>query len=48
MLTAAVLANLAELTGERASLEEAIALLEEARYTVLAERYRSRLSSFAG
>lgn len=46
VLTAAVLANLAELTGERASLEEAIALLEEARYTVLAERYRSRLEAF--
>ncbi|PZA05977.1 MULTISPECIES: tetratricopeptide repeat protein [unclassified Meiothermus] len=46
VLTAAVLANLAELEGERASLEEAIALLEEARYTVLAERYRSRLRSF--
>ncbi|MCX7600389.1 MAG: tetratricopeptide repeat protein [Meiothermus sp.] len=45
-LTAAVLANLAELTGERASLEEAISLLEEARYTVLAERYRSRLAEF--
>ena len=46
VLTAAVLANLAELTGERASLEEAIALLEEARYTVLAQRYRSRLEAF--
>ena len=46
VLTAAVLANLAELTGERAGLEEAIALLEEARYTVLAERYRSRLEAF--
>jgi tetratricopeptide (TPR) repeat protein len=46
VLTAAVLANLAELEGERASLEEAIALLEEARYTALAERYRSRLRSF--
>ncbi|MEZ0320971.1 MAG: tetratricopeptide repeat protein [Thermus sp.] len=46
VLTAAVLANLAELTGERASLEEAIALLEEARYTVLAERYRGRLEAF--
>lgn len=46
VLTAAVLANLAELTGERASLEEAIALLEEAQYTVLAERYRSRLDAF--
>ncbi|WP_297854859.1 tetratricopeptide repeat protein [Meiothermus sp.] len=46
VLTAAVLANLAELTGEQASLEEAIALLEEARYTVLAERYRSRLEAF--
>lgn len=48
VLTAAVLANLAELTGERANLEEAIALLEEARYTELAERYRNRLSSFSG
>lgn len=47
VLTAAVLANLAELTGEQASLEEAISLLEEARYTVLAERYRNRLQSFA-
>jgi tetratricopeptide (TPR) repeat protein len=47
VLTAAVLANLAELTGERAGLEEAIALLEEARYTVLAERYRSRLEAFS-
>ncbi|ADD27562.1 tetratricopeptide repeat protein [Meiothermus ruber] len=46
VLTAAVLANLAELTGERASLEEAITLLEEARYTVLAERYRNRLAEF--
>ncbi|GAA5336512.1 MULTISPECIES: tetratricopeptide repeat protein [Thermus] len=46
VLTAAVLANLAELTGERANLEEAIALLEEARYTVLAERYRGRLETF--
>ncbi|GAB5601721.1 hypothetical protein FJNA_02450 [Thermus sp. FJN-A] len=46
VLTAAVLANLAELTGDHASLEEAIALLEEARYTVLAERYRSRLEAF--
>lgn len=46
VLTAAVLANLAELTGERASLEEAIALLEEARYNLLAERYRGRLAHF--
>lgn len=46
VLTAAVLANLAELTGERASLEEAISLLEEAHYRVLAERYRNRLQKF--
>ncbi|MDW8358808.1 tetratricopeptide repeat protein [Thermus sp.] len=48
VLTAAVLANLAELQGDPASLEEAIALLQEARYTVLAERYRARLEAFRG
>ncbi|RDI96223.1 tetratricopeptide repeat protein [Meiothermus sp. QL-1] len=46
VLTAAVLANLAELRGDPESLEEAIALLHEARYTVLAERYRGRLEAF--
>lgn len=46
MLTAAILANLAELRGDPESLEEAIALLQEARYTVLAERYRGRLGAF--
>ncbi|MBO1437979.1 tetratricopeptide repeat protein [Meiothermus sp. CFH 77666] len=46
MLTAAVLANLAELRSDPASLEEAIALLQEARYAVLAERYRGRLEAF--
>ena len=47
VLTAAVLANLAELREDPATLKEAIALLEEARYTVLAERYRKRLSGMA-
>ncbi|WP_243026996.1 tetratricopeptide repeat protein [Thermus albus] len=46
MLTAAVLANLAELRQDPATLQEAIALLEEARYTVLAERYRKRMEAF--
>jgi tetratricopeptide (TPR) repeat protein len=46
VLTAAVLANLAELQGDPASLEEAIHLLEEARYSVLAERYQRRLEAF--
>ncbi|RIH83415.1 Tetratricopeptide repeat protein [Meiothermus luteus] len=46
VLTAAVLANLAELQNDPESLREAIALLKEARYTVLAERYQSRLGSF--
>ncbi len=46
VLTAAVLANLAELRQDPATLEEAIALLEEAQYTVLAERYRKRLGAF--
>ncbi|UZX14841.1 tetratricopeptide repeat protein [Thermus sp. PS18] len=46
VLTAAVLANLAELRQDPATLEEAIALLEEAQYTVLAERYRKHLGAF--
>ncbi|WP_114312075.1 tetratricopeptide repeat protein [Thermus caldifontis] len=46
VLTAALLANLAELREDPATLEEAIALLEEAHYTVLAERYRKRLEAF--
>lgn len=46
VLTAALLANLAELREDPATPEEAIALLEEARYTVLAERYRRRLEAF--
>ncbi len=46
VLTAAVLANLAELQGDPASLEEAIHLLQEARYSVLAERYQRRLEAF--
>uniref|UniRef100_A0A7C5VI52 Tetratricopeptide repeat protein n=1 Tax=Thermus caliditerrae TaxID=1330700 RepID=A0A7C5VI52_9DEIN len=46
VLTAAVLANLAELRGDPTTLEEAITLLEEAQYTVLAERYRKRLGMF--
>lgn len=46
MLTAAVMANLAELQNDPESLKEAIALLREAQYTVLAERYQSRLGVF--
>ncbi len=48
VLTAAVLANLAELRADPATLEEAVALLEEANYPVLAQRYRSRLEGFKG
>ncbi len=43
LLLAAVLANRAELLGERASLEEAIRVLEEAGHHALAARYRDRL-----
>ncbi len=46
VLTATVLANLAELSGELSILEEAIKVLEEAGYAVLAERYRRRLEQF--
>lgn len=46
LLTAAALANLAELKGDPATLEEAVRLLEEAGHTLLADRYRARLSAF--
>lgn len=42
-LLAAVLANRAELTGERAFLEEAVRVLEESGQESLARRYRDRL-----
>ncbi len=48
VLCATVLANLAELRSDPATLEEAVALLEEANYPVLAQRYRSRLEGFKG
>ncbi len=43
VLTAVAMANLAELKEDRAALEEAIALLEEAGQESLAARYRKRL-----
>jgi tetratricopeptide (TPR) repeat protein len=43
LLLAAALANLAELRGDRAALEEAIRVLEEAGHQALAQRYRARL-----
>ncbi len=43
LLLAAALANLAELQGNRAALEEAIRVLEEAGHQALAQRYRARL-----
>ena len=44
LLLAAALANLAELRGDRAALEEAIRVLEEAGHQALAQRYRARLA----
>lgn len=43
LLLATVLANRAELLGDRASLEEAVRVLEEAGHHFLAARYRARL-----
>ncbi|WP_117237835.1 tetratricopeptide repeat protein [Thermus sediminis] len=43
LLLAAALANWAELRGDRAALEEAIRVLEEAGHQALAQRYRARL-----
>lgn len=45
VLLAAVLANRAELTGERAFLEEAVRVLEESGQESLARRYRDRLET---
>jgi Flp pilus assembly protein TadD len=43
LLLATALANWAELRGDRAVLEEAIRVLEEAGHQALAHRYRARL-----